>query len=231
MSSQIKQKLVFVVLAVWGVANASPVTVNGSTVSFTYDSSLLGLFGTPIVAGDSLFFTPTGFTAQSVGDAGLDLTNSTVNVQVSSLTGGYISLVGLTEKGDYISKGGLTSVDVGGEIRVADLSAPLTESVSSITPTNTFASQSSIFPVQDWEAVAGVDFSPVKTGSVNVTIQNILAAFSSVAGEAAFIEKTGVILAIASIPGDIAVPLPASAWLFGTAIMGGLAFCKKAYNF
>ncbi|PPC92165.1 MAG: hypothetical protein CTY34_00735 [Methylobacter sp.] len=231
MRSQIKQQLVFVFLTVWGVANAGPVTVNGNTVSFTYDSNLLGLFGTPIVAGDSLFFTPTEFTAQSLGAAGLDLTNSTVNIQVSSLTGGYISLVGLTERGDFINHGAFTSVNVGGEIRVTDLSAPLTESISSITPTSAFASQSSIFPLQDWVAVAGLDFSPAQTGSVNVTIQNILAAFSSAAAESAFIEKTGVILAIASITPEVSVPLPASAWLFGTAIMGGLAFCKKAYNF
>ena len=53
-----------------GPVQAVPVTVVGTTVSFTFDSALSGLFGVPMVTGDALFFTPTTYMAQSFNGTG-----------------------------------------------------------------------------------------------------------------------------------------------------------------
>ncbi|MGD8312254.1 MAG: hypothetical protein PVJ66_06625, partial [Gammaproteobacteria bacterium] len=45
---------VLTVLSIFSsITQAALITVNGTNVSFTYDDSLLGLFGTPTVFGDS----------------------------------------------------------------------------------------------------------------------------------------------------------------------------------
>ncbi|MFA5985426.1 MAG: hypothetical protein WC782_15520 [Methylococcaceae bacterium] len=226
------RKILFLLmLTFFSQAQASLVTVNGNSVSFTYDDSLLDLFGAPIVTGDSLYFTPTSFRATGIGF--VDLVSSTFNIKVSALGNNFVSSVGLTERGDYISYGASSQVALGGEVRVVDLSNPLTEVVGQITPTSAFVHQASIFPTKDFEATAGVDFSSIGATSVNITLQNILVALTASFSDIAFIEKKGIILGISSLPivDGISVPLPAAVWLFGTCLVGFLAYSKRTYNF
>ena len=56
--------------AISGAAFAATVTLAGTTVSFTFDSALSGLFGAPTVTGDALYFTPTTYKAQSFNGRG-----------------------------------------------------------------------------------------------------------------------------------------------------------------
>jgi hypothetical protein len=218
-----RAKTIFLLLFSVLFVNVQANVVTGSTVSYTFDESLLSLFGTPTLIGDSLFFTPTGFFA--TGNESLDIKNATINLTVTALNGGTISALNLIERGDYIMKGDTAEVGVGGQLRVTDLCSPMTEAVEKIKPDVPFASQTTFLPTQDWTVSAGVDFSGHKASSVNVTIENILLAFSGTFGDLGFIEKKGLIIGATTIPFS-QVPLPASLWLFGSALLGFLTRIK-----
>lgn len=187
-------------LLVSGTAAAVPVTLAGTTVSFTFDSALTGLFGAATVSGDSIFFTPTNFKVFSSND-GFEPISQTFNIAVTANAGYQIAGANLTESGDYYNintSGPLEGVAVSGQLRLVDLEAPLTPAVTSaintsapLTATTTLAG----FATTNWTASAsaavplgwgGQDGIPT---AVNVTIQNILIASSLNLSSAAFIEK------------------------------------------
>ena len=63
MSTLNKIFFAFLVLVFSGSINAALITSSADHVQFTYDDALVGLFGLPIVSGDSLIFAPSKFTA------------------------------------------------------------------------------------------------------------------------------------------------------------------------
>jgi hypothetical protein len=197
-----------------GTASAIPVTVSGATVSFTYDSALTGLFGSPTVVGDSFYFTPITFVAQSYNGAGIVHTSATFNVAVTANAGYALSATTLAEQGDYYAIGSGSEVAVGGKLFVRDLADPVASvTSSSITPDMPLADSTTLagFATSNWTASAG-GVLPSGWGPVvgtNVTIQNILLASSSLPGTAAFIEKKFVGLTVVTSP----VPEPNNALL------------------
>lgn len=173
-----------------GAAFAASVTLSGTTVDFSFDDSLLGLFGQPSVAGDSLYFTPVNFSAQSMNGAGFDLTHQTANVKVTAHDGWDFSNVGLTERGDYLRVGDAAKVVVSGQIRAFDTLNPMTEVTSNILPTGAFQLTDD-FIAKNWEAKAAANLGTMSAANmINVTLQNILVAQSPVGTDTlAFIEK------------------------------------------
>lgn len=218
-----------------GVAQAVPVTIAGTTVSFTFDSDLAGLFGAPSVLGDTIYFTPTSFKAQSFNGAGIVSTSQTFNIAVSANPGYFVSTVSLNEDGDYYNIGAGTGVGVGGKLIVRDLEAPLNPSASSsILPAAPLTAVTSLsgFETTNWTANAGVTIPAGWGGAdgfangVNVTIQNILLASSADLGTAAFIEKKFAGIAIVTSP----VPEPHAYILFlaGLGLIGFMAIRRSA---
>lgn len=173
-----------------GAAFAASVTLSGTTVDFSFDDTLLGLFGQANVAGDNLYFTPINFSAESMNGAGFDLTKQTVNVKVTAHDGWDFSSLALTERGDYLRVGQAAKVVVSGQIRAFDTLNPLGEVTSSILPTGAFQ-QTDDFITQNWEAKAAANLGSMSAASmINVTLQNILVAQSPVGTDTlAFIEK------------------------------------------
>lgn len=148
-------------------AVAVPVTMAGTSVSFTYDSALTSLFGTPIVTGDTFYFTPTSFKAESYSGAGIQSTSATFNVSVVANDGFFITSALLDEQGDYYKLGRRSAVAVGGTLIVRDLDAPLAATMSSITsamPLNATTSFAD-FETTPWTATADV-IVPVAWGPV-----------------------------------------------------------------
>lgn len=219
--------------ACWaGTATAIPVTLAGTTVSFTFDTALAGLFGAPSVVGDSLFFTPTTFKAQSLNGAGLTLTSQTFNVAVSANPGYLLSAVNLTEAGDYFNLGSGSAVGVGGQLRMFDLEAPLlpaaTSSIVAGAPLTAVTSLSS-FATSNWNASASVTVPSSGWGgtdgyvtNVNVTVENLLLATTQTLGDGAFIEKKFTSLAIVTTP----IPEPQAYLMFiaGLGLVGWVAW-------
>jgi hypothetical protein len=195
-----------------GSAFAVMVTVAGSNVSFTYDTALLGLYGTPTVSGDSLIFTPTSFFAESTNGEGFALTNATLNIGITANSGYQFSSISLTERGDYFLVGSDAEVGVTGQIRVFDQDDPInnevTDNIAATAPFNVVSTLSNI-TTTNWTANAGVTIPGTGWGGndgivdgVNLTIENLLYASTTTLGSAAFIEKkfAGSTVIISAVP-------------------------------
>lgn len=217
-----------------GQAIAASVTVSGNTVSFTFDSALTGLFGTPTVFGDSLYFTPTTFQALSSNGAGYSVTKQTFNVAVNANTGYQVTRASLTEEGDYynintqFARG--EGVAVGGALILRDLESPIrNKASSSIFAAEPFTATTTLgnFATSNWTAAANLAV-PLGWGGadgivsgVNLTIQNILIAGSFSAASSAFIEKKFAGIEIITTP----IPEPEAYVLFlaGLGLVGFIA--------
>ena len=171
-----------------GAALAASVTLSGSTVDFTFDDTLLGLFGQPTLSGDTLSFTPVDFQAESLNGAGYSLTNNTMNIEVSAHDGWSFSTVGLVERGDYLLLGGGSTADVAGQVRVYDVDQPLTDMTAGIAAT---AALDQTGPgTHNWTADTSADLTAWEdTRTVNVTVQNLLLASTSGQTSLAFVDK------------------------------------------
>ena len=186
-------------------AQAALVTLSGSTVNYTFDDSLLGLFGTPAISGNTLSFTPNAFKAKSANGDGYTLTDSTINV-IASLKPGYVfSTAGLNEGGDYLLLGGGSNVNVAGQLRVFDPAQPLGKHViSSITPTPAMPLDLTGLPTRNWRAAAGFNLGAVpaykSSASLNFTIENLLLADTVSSNSLAFIQKKFVSLNVVTAP-------------------------------
>src|SRR5512139_462665 len=186
--------------ALCGAAFAAPVTLVGTTVDFTLDDALLGLFGPASVSGNTLYFTPVDFVAKSLNGEGYSLTNATMNVRVSAHEGWVFSGIGLTEKGDYLLLGSGSTVDVTGQMRIFDVANPLvdvTTSLQPVDPPNLVG-----VPTHNWTAQATDLSAWNNTTAINVTVENLLLASTSAASSVAFVEKkfVGVAVVMAPVP-------------------------------
>lgn len=182
-----------------GVALAASVTLTGTTVDFTFDDAMLGLFGPANVSGNSLYFTPTDFEAKSLNGAGFALTNDTMNIKVSAHSGWLFSTIGLVEKGDYLLLGSSGMADVAGQMRVFDVAAPLVDVTTSIVSSSPLTQVG--LPTHNWDAQVSTDLSAWNTAqAINVTIENLLLASTGTASSLAFVEKKFVGLTVVTAP-------------------------------
>ncbi len=209
----------FIFIVVSGTGNAALITVNGDTVSFTYDNALTTFFGAPKISGNSLFFLPANFKAQSLDGGASALTSNTFQFKIDALGGHHISNLALTEKGDYILEGEKAKISALGELRAVDVKAPFQELISKIVM-DPFV-QTGLVKTGDWTATANLAFAPDITKSLYLSIENILLAKTGLKDDFAFIEKKFVGLTIT------AVPLPQAVWLFGAGLMGLLSISKR----
>jgi len=207
-------------LPLFGVQAA---TIPGDDVIFTYDDTTP--FGTATVIGNSIFFSPTTFKAESLNGEGPVTMNETLQIDILVTTPGFVldSFL-LAEQGDYKLNGTGASVSANGQFRVMSL----TKNISPIFP----------FPFQDdeffdagpltvntntpvaWSASAAINLADT-TGwntdtEVRTTIENLLTAttLNSGVGETALIEKKFSGVGIIINP----VPIPGAVWLFGSAL-------------
>jgi hypothetical protein len=171
-----------------GAALAASVTLAGSTVDFTFDDALLGLFGPANLSGDTLYFTPIDFEAKSLNGAGFALTHETINIQIAAHEGWTFATLDLVEKGDYLLRGKRNSADVGGQIRVFDTEMPLIDVSTSILPSASLSQKG--LPTHNWTALASTDLSgwdSVQT--INVTVESLLLSNALAPSSLAFVEK------------------------------------------
>ena len=199
--------------------NAATVTVYGDDLKFTYDDSTM--YGTAHVVGNNIFWLPTDFKA-SATDGAAQITSETLEVLVEVTTVGYdLSSFGLFEEGDYQLNGVGASASATGSFSVESNTSVNSESV--LLDAGPLTTQGSL---TDWEINALI--SPAWGGdtSVTVTLMNDLSASTSAVGETAFVQKKIGAVGVIANP----VPVPAAAWLFGSALVGmaGLRRRKSA---
>lgn len=187
--------------AVSGAAFAASVTLAGTTVDFTFDDAMLGLFGPASVSGNTLYFTPVDFTAESLNGAGFALTNDTMNIRVTAHQNWTFSSIDLAEKGDYLLLGSGSTADVSGQMRVFDVATPLVDLTAPILATSPLDQTG--LPTHNWAAQASTDLSAWNTTqAINVTVQNLLLASTGVSPSLAFVEKkfVGLTAVMAPVP-------------------------------
>jgi len=204
---------------------AASVTKCGTDVCFTYDDSTL--FGDASVVGNSIFFLPTDFIAESL-NGGVDSTNTTLNIEVNAITAGFdMSQFLLQEQGDYYLDGEGASVSAGGLFAVTSTSKTCPDGgffpcrIEQIFNADPMTTQGAF---DEWSVAAAIDLASEgdwgTDSSVIMTIENIITATTLNDGEEAFIQKK-----IAGV-GITVVPVPAAVWLLGSAL-GGLGFMGR----
>jgi len=92
----------------WAAINYGDKT--GSTMDYLQVTEDSGtdtppLYGSPIVVGDTLLFSPTSFNSSSSGAGGSDITDGTLTTTIVPHTGSYIDRLTLFEFGDYTLSG------------------------------------------------------------------------------------------------------------------------------
>ena len=219
---------------------AALVTLTGTHFDLTYDTTQLGLFGAPTLAGDSIFFTFSGFVAESLNGAGVVTQNSTIAGLVLQARNGFqFGAFNLAEFGDYKLAGSGSSVHIGGQLRAFNLASAInTQTTRALALSGSTPLNLNDGALHDWLGTARIDSSTAPVGvppdfgpatnvilsrpeRVGMSIENQLTAYTDAdaAGfRQAFIEKkfAGVQMTVS------AVPLPPSATLLGAGLGVGL---------
>ena len=169
-------------IALLGTA-AYAATLTGTNVSYTFDESALGQFGTAALSasGDSLVFSPLSPNGFMATTSGTGFALETIHVTVTANAGYQLSAFNLSETGGY-SLSGNGSVDVTGQFGALDvegttgnyLPATIEASPGSFATTSgSWAAQAALtLPATGW---GGVDGS---VGSVSLEISNQLFALA-----------------------------------------------------
>jgi PEP-CTERM motif len=180
-------------------ASAGSLTLQGTDVDFVLSGGQLGNYGDPAVSGDTLYFTPTQFTADSSNGSGYDLASDTINITLVAHAGTHFDALGLLEKGDYLLLGSGSTAAVTGEIRAFDVSSPLVDETASISPQSSLSVTG--LPSENWQAGANLDLATFESvESLDLTLENLLPVATTANPSLAFIEGKFVALTATMIP-------------------------------
>lgn len=187
-------------------AQAALVTQGGDHFLFSYDDALLGLYGTPVVSGDTVFFQPTNFYSWSYLLP--SLTHGTINLTVTPKNGHGVRNISLDERGDYFldAAPGQAMVSVLGSLRVFNEAAPGTQMVTGIQ--TGALGQFGAVAMREWQGTAFLDMAQGTVNShgiLHVALENVLRAkvvpgAPLAFGPEAFIEKKYVALTVSPAP-------------------------------
>jgi len=210
-------------------ASAAPVTQFGTDVSFTYDDG--SMFGTGTVVGNNIFFTPTGFLAESLDGEGTVTDLDTLNIDMMATTEGYeMDMFNLVENGDYRLNGAPSAdVDVSAFLQVTSLTTPICGiglcQDQDIFTAGALADTGGALAL--WNLGGSIDLADTTDwGSdtkVRVTLQNDLLAYTENFGDVAFIQKKFGTVGVVVNP----VPVPAAVWLFGSGLLGLIGIARR----
>lgn len=206
-------------LSVAGLAAAAPVSVAGTDFTLVYDDTAASLLGTPTVVGNTIYFTPSAFLAESLNGAGLVEAMSSFSFELVANAGFSFRRFDLGAQGDYRVRGAGSWVDVTGGLSVTDGSATAARAL------NVAGLGQYDGALHDWTGDASLVASPTgwiaNADSILFTIDNRLRAFTdSAAGSgAAFVQQKFEGLSLALEVGGQAVPLPGTLALASAGLL------------
>lgn len=204
--------------------NAALITQNGTNVSFTYDDATA--YGIGNVVGDVIFFTPTGFLAESLDGAGIVTATATLNIDVAAIKTGFaMSSFSVSEEGDYRQKGAGALAAADGYLAATSLTTLCgTSTCRDTTIFNSGVLADTGGALSLWNMGGSLNLANVagwgSDTEVRLTIQNNLTTETLASGEIAFIQKKFSI----SIP---QVPVPAAVWLFASGLIGLVGMARR----
>ena len=209
-------------------ASAVVITQAGTDVSFTYNDA--SLFGTGTVVGNSISFSPTSFSAQSLDGAGNVIVADTLNVTVLATTAGFaMDMFGLQELGDYrISGAPSANADASARFNVLSNTTQcglFACSANEIFTTGSLADTAGV--LTNWSLGGAIDLAATagwgSDTEVTIQLQNNLLANTGATGDVAFIQKKQNGVGISINP----VPVPAAVWLFGSGLISIIGIARR----
>ena len=213
-------------------------TLNGTTMIYTYDdvvnADALTFYGAPFVVGDTVVFTPgTNFRASSLnGEGTVEVSSTFIFDSVTNKDGKALMALYISESGDYSIDGSGSDVSVdlylqgvtnpgGGTLGSNSTIASFAESGDTggaATAWGSLDGELDLTAFQSPPFLGGTD-AGLQT-DVKVTIQNTVTA-TTTGSDDAWIQKKLTFVAVSE------VPLPAAAWLFGSALLGLVAVGRR----
>lgn len=209
-------------------AHAGLVTLNGSTVSFTYDDALLGLYGTASVVGDSFNLTHSNLFVQANDLSTFGSADASLLLHVSTLNGSSMNEINTTQSGGYVNPGVDNYVSAGADVLLYDTNNALNESGYFVEPAASLAGQYSSLPI-NWTAYGFADVSSFASSSFDVDLYSYLVAVSGGVGDQVSVLMSQVVIGVTTAPAPVVqpVPLPGATWLFLAGLMGVLGVSKR----
>jgi hypothetical protein len=198
-------------------AQAAEYRLDGATFDIVFkNDAAFGLFGTPTLEGNTLFFTPDQFSAKSTTNQ-WDITNSTISFWIEADAGHHLASANLVEQGDYSLLGKSAYASVAGQTRVVDIRTPSKSLAIGLTGAKNLAT-TSIGETTNWEASSLQTFEK-DASRVKFTIENVLFANAGSEGGYAFVEKKYVGLTVSAVP----EPESYAMLLAGLGLIGAIA--------
>ena len=212
------------------LSQSAQVTVMGDDLIFTYDDSTQ--FGTANVVGNSIFFLPTNFIAQSLnGNGGNNTVQFTdfvdIDIQIKAESNALIDSFILFESGDYKLVGSGTSAIAQATLEVESQThscgGPGMCTLSSMFSSGPLSNQSGALELWNINGTLDLDNESEWADDfhVNLRIENTLYATSTSAGESALVQKKFGAIGVDIMTEVVVapVPVPAAAWFFASALI------------
>jgi hypothetical protein len=173
------------------VSSASADVLIGTNFDVIYNPAAVGLFGPPTIGGNTVFFTPTEFKAESLNGVGTVTTSQTISFDIVPHENFRVTGSGLTERGDYVLRNATSTVDVQGQTSAYAIANPLlvvTDNIAAAGPMTTLNIST------DWTATSFLNLTPLPSDGAGyrITIDNHLIAYTdpnATGLRQAFIEK------------------------------------------
>jgi hypothetical protein len=208
-------------------AQSATVILSGTNFDVGYDDTLLGYYGTPVLSGNVVYFTPVNFKAESLNGGGLSVTGSFLSLAITPKNGFAVGNLSVAERGDYILRNANSSVTVNGYTRAYSSVSPAFDNSAPIVSTSDLQivnSNANSALTHDWTASSSIDLVSLHLPAnfpVNFEISTTLSAFTGpgIAGpKRAFIEQkfTGLALTVSPIP----EPSSSLSLLVGLSLIG-----------
>jgi PEP-CTERM motif len=187
-------------------AHSATVLLSGINFDVKYDDSQLGPYGTPTLSGNTIFFTPTNFYAESLNGLGIATSRGTTNIQILAKNGFEVGALNLQERGDYLLRGANSFVGVSGQTRAFAINNPLFDISAAIVSSTPLTLQDGV--QHNWVASSSLNLANLGLNAnqaVNYTIENLLEAYtdpSDIGARRAFIEKkfSGFSVLVSPVP-------------------------------
>ena len=209
-------------------APASAAIIYGDDLKFTYDDSTL--YGSAFTVGNSIFFMPTSFRAESTnGSPALVNESETLNIEIEVTTEGYqITDFVLLEQGDYFLDGAGAEVTASGQLQVTSLTSSCGIFPCSAAEVFNIGGLTTQGATTVWSGGTSVDLG-AEAGwgadtNVVAQIQNNLSATTAISGENAWIQKKANFVGMEIT----VVPVPAAVWLFLSGLGALVGFGRRA---
>jgi hypothetical protein len=210
-------------------AQAAEYRLDGATFDIVFrNDSAFGLFGTPTLAGNTLFFTPDQYSAKSTTKQ-WDINNSTISFWIEADAGHHLAGASLLEQGDYSLFGKSAFASVAGQTRSVDIRKSGESEAVDFTGGKNLAT-TPIGETTNWEVTSLQTFA-TDASKVKFSIENLLFANGGSKGGYAFVEKKYVGLTVSTVPELTvsAVPEPESfaMLLAGLGLIGAIAHRRR----